>query len=572
MSTLFTYNIIKTKSENGENMKEKKKRKKERKITKKKGKIIGISIIIILLILILITILITLYTKEEVKRIKENYNQYIKIKKNTNIYDRNNKIIGKIYKNTELELTKLNKITTKNKNFQVKDSNYYIYYKDTKKIKNISKDEINKNYIVLNKNIKTNKKITLYKNNKKVITINNGINLPIQYIDNDIYYVYYLNKILEVKKADKIKEINYKNTKENSTNNISILLYDTINNTCTNNENCTSIEAIKNQINKLLENGYYTITIKEYENYIKSNLNLKDKAILILTNNETDITKNISKELNVNIETTSNNNFVKENEKAVASTYQIKSYSTIENILKMANGEKVIETPPKKQTNYVQGVPVLNYHFFYDPTLNEECYEGICLTTQKFREHLEYLKNNNFKVLTMNEFVKWIYGEIDIPEKSVLITIDDGAKGTGAHNGNKLIPLLEEYKMHATLFLIAGWWDISNYQSKYLEVQSHTYDMHKYGDCGKGQLVCANYEEAKIDLQKSLDIIGNNTSFCYPFYSYDNEAIHAIKDLGFKVAFAGGNKNATRNSNKYLIPRYPIHSNITMDRFKEIVN
>lgn len=553
-------------------MKKKNKKENKQKTTKKKGKIIGVSIVVILLILIIITTLLVLYTKKEVKNIKTSYNQYIKIKKDTNIYDKNNKVLGKIYKNTELELVKLNKITTKNKNFQIKDTNYYIYYKATKKIKNINKDKQNNNYIVLNKNIKTNKKVTLYKNNKKVITLNDGINLPIQYVSNNTYYVYYLNKLLEVKKSNKIKEINHENTKENSTNQISILLYDTINNTCTNNENCTTTETFKNQINKLLENNYYTITNEEYENYLNNNLRLKNKALLILTNNESDTTKNISKELNINIETPSKSDLVKANEKTVSNTYQIKSYSTIENILKMANGEKVVETPPKKQTNYVQGVPVLNYHFFYDPTLGEECYEGICLTTQKFREHLEYLKNNNFKVLTMNEFVKWIYGEIDIPEKSVLITIDDGAKGTGAHNGNKLIPLLEEYKMHATLFLIAGWWDISNYQSKYLEVQSHTYDMHKYGDCGKGQLVCANYENAKQDLQKSLDIIGNNTSFCYPFYSYDNEAIQAIKDLGFKVAFAGGNRDATRNSNKYLIPRYPIHSNITMDRFKEIVN
>lgn len=553
-------------------MKKKSKKENKQKTTKKKEKIIGVSIVVILLILIIITTLLVLYTKKEIKNIKTSYNQYITIKKDTNIYDKNNKVLGKIYKNTELELVKLNKITTKNKNFQIKDTNYYIYYKDTKKIKNINNDKQNNNYIVLNKNIKTNKKVTLYKNNKKVITLNNGINLPIQYISNNNYYVYYLNKLLEVKKSNKIKEINHENTKENSTNQISILLYDTINNTCTNNENCTTTETFKNQINKLLENNYYTITNEEYENYLNNNLRLKDKAILILTNNESDTTKNISKELNINIETPSKSDLVKTNEKTVSNTYQIKSYSTIENILKMANGEKVVETPPKKQTNYVQGVPVLNYHFFYDPTLGEECYEGICLTTQKFREHLEYLKNNNFKILTMNEFVKWIYGEIDIPEKSVLITIDDGAKGTGAHNGNKLIPLLEEYKMHATLFLIAGWWNISNYQSKYLEVQSHTYDMHKYGDCGKGQLVCANYENAKQDLQKSLDIIGNNTSFCYPFYSYDNEAIQAIKDLGFKVAFAGGNRDATRNSNKYLIPRYPIHSNITMDRFKEIVN
>lgn len=467
-------------------MKNKNKKENKKKTTKKKGKIIGVSIVVILLILIIITTLLVLYTKKEVKNIKTSYNQYIKIKKDTNIYDKNNKVLGKIYKNTELELVKLNKITTKNKNFQIKYTNYYIYYKDIKKIKNINKDKQNNNYIVLNKNIKTTKKITLYKNNKKVITLNNGINLPIQYISNNNYYVYYFNKLLEVKKSNKIKEINHENTKENSTNQISILLYDTINNTCTNNENCTTTETFKNQINKLLENNYYTITNEEYENYLNNNLRLKDKAILILTNNESDTTKNISKELNINIETPSKSDLVKTNEKTVSNTYQIKSYSTIENILKMANGEKVVETPPKKQTNYVQGVPVLNYHFFYDPTLGEECYEGICLTTQKFREHLEYLKNNNFKILTMNEFVKWIYGEIDIPEKSVLITIDDGAKGTGAHNGNKLIPLLEEYKMHATLFLIAGWWYISNYQSKYLEVQSHTYDMHKYGDCGKG--------------------------------------------------------------------------------------
>jgi peptidoglycan/xylan/chitin deacetylase (PgdA/CDA1 family) len=172
----------------------------------------------------------------------------------------------------------------------------------------------------------------------------------------------------------------------------------------------------------------------------------------------------------------------------------------------------------------------------------------------------------------MDEFKRWMYGEIELPTKSVLITVDDGAKGTGAHNGNKLIPLLEEYKMHATLFLIAGWWDISNYSSPYLEVQSHTYDMHQYGSCKKGQLVCATYEEAKTDLEKSLAIVNNNDSFCYPFYSYSDTAIQAIKDTGFKLAFIGGNRKAKRSNNKYLIPRYPIHSDITMERFIEIVS
>ena len=164
-----------------------------------------------------------------------------------------------------------------------------------------------------------------------------------------------------------------------------------------------------------------------------------------------------------------------------------------------------------------------------------------------------------------------MYGERELREKAVLITVDDGAMGTGKHNGNKLIRILEEYKMNATLFLIAGWWDINNYRSPYLNIQSHTFDMHQYGSCGKGQINCATLEEAKADLQKSLDIIGNNDSFCFPFYSYSDTSLKAVKDMGFKLSFVGGMRKATRNSNKYLIPRYPIHSDITLEDFISMV-
>jgi peptidoglycan/xylan/chitin deacetylase (PgdA/CDA1 family) len=172
----------------------------------------------------------------------------------------------------------------------------------------------------------------------------------------------------------------------------------------------------------------------------------------------------------------------------------------------------------------------------------------------------------------MNEFKRWMYGEIELPSKSVLITIDDGAMGTGKHNGNKLIPLLEEYKMHATLFLIAGWWDIENYRSPYLDIQSHTFDMHQYGTCGRGQLNCATYEQAKADLQKSIEVIGNTDSFCFPFYMYSDTSLRAIKDMGFQIAFVGGMRKASRSNNKYLIPRYPIHSAITLNDFISYVS
>lgn len=227
------------------------------------------------------------------------------------------------------------------------------------------------------------------------------------------------------------------------------------------------------------------------------------------------------------------------------------------------------EVEVKNKITSTQGIAVLNYHFFYSD--GESCGESICMNTKNFEEQLKYLKDNGYKTLTMDEFVRWMYGEIELPEKSVLLTIDDGAMGTGAHNGNKLIPLLEKYKAHATLFLITGWWNINNYQSEYLDVESHTNDMHNEGFCSGvtrgARMLCSSYDVALADLKKSIEITGSKNAFCYPFYVYNNHAIQVVKDAGFKVAFAGGGYKATRNSNKYAIPRYPMYKNTSLSSF-----
>ena len=557
-----------------------KKRKKRIKVKKKKVLIFFIIFFIILTISITFYSVMTYY-KNLQRDINNHYNKYLITTKNTILYDKNKKKVGKIYKNLKVSIEK--RKDENEKYFKIKNTDYYIYYKDTKKIDMLEKDSKNEHYLIFNKNIETHQKVSLYKEKEKVLELDNGINLPIEFMDKENYTVYYLNNFFTIKKDKNIKEVNKENTKENETKFISVFFYDNINDTCSD-YNCITTGNIREHFNKLKENGFYFITLDEYKNYLDNNLRLSNKAILMTTSKENDYVNNLNKELDINIELvndasglkfmSTNKKSSKESKKDQIDRYQIKSYSTIENILKMANGEEVIEHEPVKILNNAggQGIPVLNYHFFYDPNFGETCGEGICLTVQKFREHLEYLKNNNFKTLTMNEFMKWMYGEIELPDKSVLITIDDGAMGTGKHNGNKLIPLLEEYKMHATLFLITGWWDIGNYISPYLDIQSHTNDMHQYGTCGKGQINCYSYDKVIADLQQSINIIGNNDSFCFPFYSYNENSLKAVKDMGFKISFVGGNRKATRRSNKYLIPRYPIHNTITLEKFKNIVN
>ena len=220
-------------------------------------------------------------------------------------------------------------------------------------------------------------------------------------------------------------------------------------------------------------------------------------------------------------------------------------------------------------------VAVLNYHFFYDP--NEElCSDGNCEDVNEFRRHLDYLRDNNFKTLTMEEFRNWMYGVIEIPEKSVLITIDDGAKGTGAHNGNKLIPILEEYKMHATLFLITGWWDIGNYQSSYLDIESHTNDMHTERYCEGvtrgAKMLCLSRDEVLNDLKQSIAVTGSTKAFCFPFYAYDDNSISLVKEAGFELAFIGGGRKASRSDDKYHIPRYQIRQTTDINTFINYVS
>lgn len=226
--------------------------------------------------------------------------------------------------------------------------------------------------------------------------------------------------------------------------------------------------------------------------------------------------------------------------------------------------------------NENQQIAVLNYHFFYDSEKGESCSDSNCIDAKDFKAQLSYLKDNGYKALTMQEFKDWKYGDIELPEKSVLITIDDGALGTGIQNGNKLIPILEEYKMHATLFLITGWWSIDNYKSEYLDIESHTNDMHTERVCegvSRGaKMLCLSKNEVLEDLKRSISVTNSKLAFCFPFYAYTDETIDDVKQAGFSLAFIGGGRKAMRRVDPYHIPRYQIKQQTSLDQFIKYVS
>ena len=85
-------------------------------------------------------------------------------------------------------------------------------------------------------------------------------------------------------------------------------------------------------------------------------------------------------------------------------------------------------------------------------------------------------------------------------------------------------------------------------------------------------MLCLSNEDVLKDLNASVSILNSNRAFAYPFYAYSDNAIELLKQVGFKLAFAGGNVKATRNSNKYKIPRYPIQKGITLQEFINMIS
>ena len=236
--------------------------------------------------------------------------------------------------------------------------------------------------------------------------------------------------------------------------------------------------------------------------------------------------------------------------------------------------ENTIEVDSNNE--YAKSVGVLNYHYTVSSENEngelDECQQDICITDTMFDKHISYLKENNFYGASIRDLELFIDGKVRLPSKSILITIDDG------WYVSRSISILEKYQMLGTLFLIGSLASPDAYRSPYLEIHSHTWDMHTIGQCpsniGRGGILCLDEDKILEDLRKSRESLNNTTYFCYPFYDYNDRAIRLLKESGFTMAFAGesGDSKVRVGQDKYKIPRFVVVNYTSMNSFINYVN
>lgn len=216
-----------------------------------------------------------------------------------------------------------------------------------------------------------------------------------------------------------------------------------------------------------------------------------------------------------------------------------------------------------------KGLPVLMYHFFYDEN-NGSGKDNNFIEISDFEEQIKYLSDNNFYFPTWEEVEDYIDGETILPEKSIVLTVDDGDDSFF----ELAVPVLQKYDVDATSFVITSWYGYrANEKQENVIYESHSDNMHEGGANGKGVMLSWSKDKIIEDLEKSKEVLGGDaTIFCYPFGQYNDNAIQCLKEAGYKLAFTTQGGRVYKGSSKYELPRVRIMKTTTINEFKNMVN
>lgn len=214
------------------------------------------------------------------------------------------------------------------------------------------------------------------------------------------------------------------------------------------------------------------------------------------------------------------------------------------------------------------GVPVLMYHFVYTASDVPESLDGNWILDTDLAAQLQYLQESDYYYPSFAELRAYVQGEIALPERSIVLTFDDGNQKFLAYG----LPLLEQYQVPATSFLVGAYGDteqVKTWPSAYVCYQSHSYDMHRPGgSVGHGGIISAmTREEILQDLNQSIAMTGNHDAFAYPFGDYTDDAMGAVEDSGILCAFSTEHGKCRPGDNPACLPRIRAQGAASLEAF-----
>lgn len=156
------------------------------------------------------------------------------------------------------------------------------------------------------------------------------------------------------------------------------------------------------------------------------------------------------------------------------------------------NNDNLTPRAPRLETSYSLNqtpiytgdyIPILMYHTIADTVAPED--ENSCVQTDVFDSQMKALVDNNYTPITFYDLENYLEGNAGLPEKPILITMDDGY----LNNYTLAYPVYKKYNISATLFVSPFYMQEQNTdrhfgfaaaremeQSGLIDIESHGYD------------------------------------------------------------------------------------------------
>jgi peptidoglycan/xylan/chitin deacetylase (PgdA/CDA1 family) len=196
-----------------------------------------------------------------------------------------------------------------------------------------------------------------------------------------------------------------------------------------------------------------------------------------------------------------------------------------------------------------QTVTILCYHRF-GPNKSR-----MVITPEDFEAQMAYLQKNGYRVIPLSSIHSFLKGEAALPQRAVVITIDDGYRSSY----HFAYPILKKYNFPATLFVYSdfigsrdalGWNEIKEMvRSDLVDVQPHSKThasmTKRWADESANAYRHRVAEEIRIPGQQMKKILGLPLhTFAYPFGDANEFLVSQLKSAGYKAGVtvqAGGN-------------------------------
>lgn len=207
-------------------------------------------------------------------------------------------------------------------------------------------------------------------------------------------------------------------------------------------------------------------------------------------------------------------------------------------------------------------LPILMYH---GVTENAKKVGTFVISAKMLEDDLRYIQEEGYQTVTMDEVIRFVKNEGELPPKPIMLTFDDGYYNNYCY----AYPLLKKYNMKAVISPIGKYTDIYSESndlnpvyshitwdgiremmaSGLVEFQNHSYDLHQQtgGRTGakkkKEETVAAYGKVLESDLMMWQEKMEENTgysptTFVYPFGGISEASHEILEELGFQATLS----------------------------------